>query len=136
MTNNLTRTFLVPESRLPDEFGLTESVGTLPRARAKVFVAGVRTKLAACSKKQMGTKVTRLRNVSKGATELTVWQVRTEVTDDKSLNFLMGVVRNGTAVAQVGFVPVKGFTIGNEAFEDLVQRAHDRLVEMPRPRTR
>ena len=50
MTNNLTRTFLVPEAELPNEFGLTESVGTLPRKRAKAFVAGVRTKLARCSK--------------------------------------------------------------------------------------
>src|SRR5262245_59271480 len=33
MTNNLTRTFLVPEAKLAAEFGLTESVGTLPPKR-------------------------------------------------------------------------------------------------------
>jgi DNA-directed RNA polymerase specialized sigma24 family protein len=136
MTNNLTRTFLVPESRLPDEFGLTESVGTLPRNRAKAFVAGVRDKMARCAKKQMGTKVTRLRDVSKGPKDLTVWKVSTEVTDERSIDFLMGVVRNGTAVAQVGFVPVKDFTVGGEAFEDLTQRALDRIAAMPRPRAR
>ena len=136
MTNNLTRTFLVPEAKLPDEFGLTESVGTLPRKRAKAFVADVRDKLAKCSDKQMGTKVTKLRDVSKGDTDLTVWKVTTEVTDDKTLNFLMGIVRDGTAVAQVGFVPVKDFTIDNDAFEDLTQRSLDRLAKMPAPRAR
>jgi DNA-directed RNA polymerase specialized sigma24 family protein len=136
MTNNLTRTFLVPEAKLAAEFGLTESVGTLPPKRAKAFVAGVRDKLARCSKKQMGTQVTRLRNVHKGDTDLTVWRVTTEVTDDKTISFLMGVVRDGTAVAQVGFVPVKGVTIAPDAFQALTQRALDRLQEMPPPKSR
>ncbi len=136
MTNNLTRTFLVPEAKLPDEFGLTESVGTLPKKRAKAFVADVRAKLAACSDKQMGTDVTKLRDVSKGDTDLTVWRVKTEVTDEKTIDFLMGIVRNGTSVAQVGFVPVKGFTIDDSAFEDLTQRALDRVARMPAPRAR
>jgi len=134
MTNNLTRTFLVPEAKLAAEFGLTESVGTLPAKRAKAFVAGVRDKLASCSKKQMGTQVTRLRDVRKGDTDLTVWRVTTEVTDDKTISFLMGIVRDDTAVAQVGFVPVKGVTIAPEAFEALTQRALDRLAEMPAPK--
>jgi DNA-directed RNA polymerase specialized sigma24 family protein len=134
MTNNLTRTFLVPEAKLAAEFGLTESVGTLPPKRAKAFVADVRDALGRCSKKQMGTQVTRLRDVRRGGTDLTVWRVTTEVTDAKTLSFLMGVVRDGTAVAQVGFVPVKGVTIAPDAFEALTQRALDRLAEMPKPR--
>ncbi|WP_051551336.1 hypothetical protein [Nocardioides sp. URHA0020] len=136
VTNNLTRTFLVPEAKLPDEFGLTESVGTLPSKRAKAFVAAVRTKMARCSSKQMGTKVIRLRNASPGDTDLTVWRVTTEVTDKRTLNFLMGIVRDGTAVAQVGFVPVKDYTISTGAFEELVQRALARVGEMPAPAVR
>lgn len=134
MSNNLTRTFLVPEAKLPAEFGLTETVGTLPPKRAKAFVVGVRTKLSRCSDKQMGTEVTRLRDVRKGDTELTVWRVTTEVTDDKTLSFLMGVVRDGTAVAQVGFVPVKDVTIATDAFVALTTRALQRLAEMPAPK--
>ena len=55
----------------------------------------------------------------------------TEVTDDKSVSFLMGIVRDGTAVAQVGFVPVKGVTIAPDAFAALTERALDRLDAMP-----
>ncbi|KQW49914.1 hypothetical protein ASC77_25755 [Nocardioides sp. Root1257] len=135
ISNNVTRTFLVPEAKLPDEFGLTETVGTLPAGKAKALVADVQDKLDRCSKKQIGTRVTRLRNVEKGGTELTVWRVSTEVTDDKTMNFLMGIVRDGTAVAQVGFVPVKGVTIDQDAFTALAQRALDRLGDMPAPRS-
>ena len=73
---------------------------------------------------------------SKGDTDLTVWRVRTEVTDDKAISFLMGVVRDGTAVAQVGFVPVKDMTIDSDAFEALTQRALQRIAQMPAPAAR
>jgi DNA-directed RNA polymerase specialized sigma24 family protein len=130
MTNNLTRTFLVPAAKLPDEFGLTESVGTLPPAKAKAFVSGVRDKLATCSKKHMGTEVTRLSSVTTRRTDLTVWRVETEVTDDKTISFLMGIARDRGAVAQVGFVPTKGLTIDQQGFEALTRRALDRLGAM------
>jgi hypothetical protein len=135
MTNNLTRTFLVPEAKLPTEFGLTETVGTLPERKAKTFVKGVRKKLDRCSENQIGTEVTRLRNVSRGDTDLSVWKVTTELTDEKSISYLMGVVRDGTAVAQVGFVPVKGVTMSSEDFVELTERALDRLAQMPPPRS-
>jgi len=133
MRNNLTRTFLVPDAKLPSEFGLTESVGTLPAKKAKAFVAGVRDKLARCPKRSMGTEVTRLRDMRRGDKDLTVWRVTTAVTDDRSINFLMGVLRDGTAVAQVGFVPVKDVTISQERFQALAERALDRLRHMPAP---
>lgn len=133
MSNNLTRTFLIPHAKLPSEFGLTESVGTLPAKRAKAFVAGVRDKLARCPKRSMGTEVTRLREMRRGGRDLTVWRVTTAVTDDRSISFLMGVLRDGTAVGQVGFVPVKDVTIPQERFQALAERALDRLREMPAP---
>ncbi|MDF1602334.1 hypothetical protein [Nocardioides sp. YIM 152315] len=133
ITNNLTRTFLIPEAKLPSEFGLTETVATMRSKKAKEFVSDVRDRLASCSKKQMGTEVTRLREERRGDRELTVWRVTTEVTDEKSISFLMGVLRDGTAVAQVGFVPVKDVTIPSDDFLTLAERALDRLEEMPRP---
>jgi len=136
MSNALTRTFVVPEAKLPAEFGLTETVGTLPRKQAGAFVDDVRTRLSRCEDKQMGTDVTKLRDVQRGDTDLRVWRVTAEVTDERSISFLMGVVRDGTAVAQVGFVPVKGVTISEDDFQRLTQRALDRLGAMPDPTSR
>ena len=133
MGNGVTRSFLAPGAKLPTEFGLTESVGTLPRAKAKAFVAAARDRLDRCGKKHMGTDVSRVKTVRKGDTELGVWQVTTQISDDRSISYLTGLVRSGGSLAQVTFVPVKGVSISEDDFTALVQRAQQRLAEMPAP---
>ncbi|MGZ4465081.1 MAG: hypothetical protein ACXVW0_06975 [Nocardioides sp.] len=132
-SHNITRSYLVPEARLADEFGLTETVGALPVAGAKAFVADVRKHLAGCSDKDLTTHVTEVSQLSTGRQDLSVWHVRTEISDKSSVDFLMGVVRDGTAVAQVGFVPDGHATMPPGAFLDLVHRALDRLRYLPGP---
>jgi hypothetical protein len=133
MRDNVTRTFLIPGTKLPAQFGLTETIGSLSEPKAKAFVAGVRKKLAACADKKMGTEVTRVRHVTGKHDDLSVWHVTTEISDDVSVNFLMGVVRHDTAVAQVGFVPAPKVTMAPGAFEALVERARVRLAAMSAP---
>ena len=137
MTNNLTRTFLVPEAKLPDEFGLTESVGTLPRKRAKAFVADVRAKMAQCSKKQMGTKVTRLRDVQHGRhrPDGLEGHHRGHRRQDPQLPDGDRPRRHRGRPGRAS-CPSKDFTIGNDAFEELIQRALDRVAKMPAPTAR
>ena len=53
MSNNVTRTFVIPGSKLPAQFGLTETVGTMRlRKRAKAFVEEIRGRMAACPDKR------------------------------------------------------------------------------------
>ena len=47
----------------------------------------------------------------------------TELSDDKSVSFLMGIVREGNAIGQVGFVPDGDVTMAPGAFIALVERA-------------
>jgi DNA-directed RNA polymerase specialized sigma24 family protein len=135
MSNNLTRSFVIPTASLPPAFGITETVGTLPGARARAFVAGVRRELDACPDRNrgLGTEVTRLAHRQSKARDLTVWRLTTELDDKRSVTYLMGVVREGTAVGQVGFVPDGDVTMGTGAFVDLVTRAGERLPAMPPP---
>ncbi|WP_243056802.1 hypothetical protein [Nocardioides sp. SR21] len=137
MSNNVTRTFLIPDAKLADQFGLTETVGSLPEKKAKEFVANVRNRLAACadSDKHLGTDIERVLHSAGQRYDITVWHLTTEVTDDTSVQFLMGIVRDGTSIAQVGFVPDGKATISNDAFDALVKRALARLDAMPKPRT-
>jgi hypothetical protein len=135
MSNDVTRTFLIPEAKLADQFGLTETVGSLPEKKAVAWVARVRGKLAACSEKKIGTQVERLAHVTGKRRDVSIWRLTTEISDDRSVRFLMGVVRDGTSVAQVGFVPDNKVGMGSEAFVALVQRALARLDAMPAPRT-
>jgi len=125
--HDATRTFLVPGARLAPAFGLTETVGRIPEPKARAFVDGVRKRLASCHDRALGTKVERL----SGDAGMTVWRVRTEVTDKKTVTFFMGVIRRGGAVAQVGFVPDGAHTMTVPQFVAVVHRAGERLAEMP-----
>jgi hypothetical protein len=126
-THDATRSFLVPGAKLAPAFGITESVGRLPEARAATFVNGVRSHLGSCSAHQLGTKVHRLA----GDATMTAWRVRTKVTAKQTLTFFMGIVRSGGAVAQVGFVPDGPHTMTTQQFVAVVRRAGERLAAMP-----
>lgn len=129
----LTRTFLFPRADLPDIFGLTETVGTLPQKQAQAFVADVRRKLGTCEDKNLGTKVSRLVEETTPDADLSVWRLTVEISDQQTVTYLMGIARTGTSVGQIGFVPAAGVTITPDDFIRLVRRAQDRLVEMPPP---
>jgi len=133
ISNNLTRAFVIPGAKLPDEFGLTETVGSMPAPRANAFVEQVRSKMAACPDKDLGTDVTLIAHQASKTTDLSVWHVTTQISDKTSVEFLMGIVRDGTAVAQVGFVPSGKVTMAAGAFPALVHRALDRLPALPPP---
>ena len=125
--HDATRSFLVPGAKLAPAFGITESVGRLPVAGAAKFVDGVRSRLGSCSSHQLGTTVRRLA----GDATMSAWRVRTKVTAKQTLTFFMGVVRNGGAVAQVGFVPDGPHTMTTQQFVAVVRRAGERLSAMP-----
>lgn len=135
VSNGLTRSFVIPKADLPAAFGITETVGTLPAARARAFVAEVRRELDACPDRDrgLGTDVTRLAHRQSKTRDLTVWRLSTELDDNRSVTYLMGITRVDSAVAQVGFVPEPGVTMGTGAFISLVERAGERLPAMPRP---
>lgn len=125
-----TRSFLVPEARLADEFGLTETVGVLPSRRAaRDFVARVRNKMRTCDDKDLGSEVSQVYERLGKERETTVWRVSTEVSDRRTVQFLMAIVREGATVAQVGFVPSGNVTVSPQDFTALAERARARLPE-------
>ncbi|GAA1133575.1 hypothetical protein [Nocardioides aquiterrae] len=133
-SNGVTRTFLVPGAGLPAQFGLTETIGSLPEKKATAFVERIRTALATCSDKHMGTQVTPVRKVDAKGRDLSVWHVTTEISENKTVDYLMGVVRDGTSIAQVGFVPAPKVGFAPGAFVGIVERALARLGALPAPK--
>lgn len=130
MTGSLTRTFLFPQASLPDTFGLTQSVGTLPRAAARAFVADIRRKMSVCHDKNLGTEVDRVVDESDKQHDLAVWHLTVDVSDKQSVTFWMGVARVGTTIGQVGFIPAGDVTITQADFVALVRRAQARLPQL------
>jgi DNA-directed RNA polymerase specialized sigma24 family protein len=131
-TNNATRTFVIPEADLSTEFGLTETVGSLPGGRAAALVEEVRRALGRCD--DLSTDVTQVARADGRDTSLTAWRIELEVTDNRTVTFLMSVVRDGTSVAQLGLLPDTPDDLGTEAFVALSQRALERLGRLPGPR--
>ncbi|MDO9455111.1 hypothetical protein [Nocardioides sp.] len=128
-----TRTFVVPEADLPQEFGLTETVGALPVGRAQALVEQVRSRLASCPERDLNTEVEELSRTDTKAFSLTAWRLDIKVTDARSVVFYMAIVRARTGVAQIGFVPARGADLQPGAFLALAVRARARLAQLPAP---
>lgn len=136
MKNNMTRTFLIPGAKLPAAFGLTETVGRLPGLpQARGFVKQIRGRMNGCEDEDLGTQVDLVAQRSTVKQDLSVWRVSTEVSDQASVRFLMGIVRNGNSVAQVGFVPSGRVDMSSDAFLALAVRALERVGRLSATRT-
>jgi len=132
VTGDLTRTFVIPTAdHLDPAFGLTETVGRLgtPRAAA-AFVATIRDKLGSCSKRELGSHVTRISTRAEGSREVSVWRVVVETSKTSDVTYLMAVARQGDGVAQLGFVPSKSVRMNAADFVWLADRAADRLAHL------
>ncbi|MGL5808973.1 MAG: hypothetical protein ACRCYQ_03410 [Nocardioides sp.] len=125
---NLSRTFVITDAQLPPQFGLTQTAGLTRRKPAAItFTDGIRNRLEGCEKKDLGASVTNLKRTKTADTELYVWEVRIEVSEKKSVTYLMSVMRSGRRVAQVSFVPAPGAEMTATDFIALSSRALDRL---------
>ncbi|WP_122818528.1 sigma-70 family RNA polymerase sigma factor [Nocardioides pantholopis] len=133
-SNTLTRTFVIPGAKLPAEFGITQTVGSTSERRARRFVQDIRARIARCPDRDLGSEVEEIADRSGRRTDLSVWDVTTEVSDDRSIRYLVALVRNGTAVSQVGFVPSGRVQISDPEFVALAERALQRLQYLPPPR--
>ena len=51
----------------------------------------------------------------------------------RSVSYQMAVLRNGTAISQIGFIPAQGVAMAPGAFAALADRALLRLQRMPEP---
>lgn len=132
-STSLTRTFLIPGADLPAEFGLTETVGALRPKPARAFVQSVRDAMRTCPEDDLGTDVDQITDRSSRTEDLTVWRVATEVSDARTLEYRMAILRTGTSVAQIGFVPTRDVRMTDDAFVALAERALQRLQRLPKP---
>lgn len=125
------RTFLIPQAKLPARFGLSETYGRFRNEEAaKRFLKGVRSSVAGCEDRDLATKVTASRTYKKNAADRSLFDLRTEISDKEAIRFRVGFVRIGRTVAQLTFVSAPKFDITKDRYEALVVRAGDRLREL------
>lgn len=133
MSRQVTRSFVIPTADLPTTFGITQTAGAMAEKHARLWVSTVRSRLAQCDAKGLGTSATLLSRRQGGVRDLLVWRITTETSEQAAVTYLMAIVRNGTALSQIGFIPAAGATMGADAFTALATRAQQRLTELPEP---
>ena len=79
--------------------------------------------MSGCEEDDLGTTVNELDHIETVTTELDVWEVRTEVSDEQTIRFIMAIMRYRNRVAQLGFVPAEGVDMAPGAFVALAERA-------------
>lgn len=134
--NPLTRTFLIPQAKLPNRFGLSETVGRFRSERAATaFVDKIIKRVQACPRKELGSTVSHQiidRRASRRAT-FAMWRIDSQVNKaEDTIRFWMGVAQVGRSVAQVTMTPVAGADTDEQAFRTMMARARDRLYEVAR----
>jgi DNA-directed RNA polymerase specialized sigma24 family protein len=132
-TATRTRTYLIPQAKLPARFGLSETYGVYgSEAQASSFLAQIRKNVAGCEHRDLATKVTGARHggSASGPVEWSTWDLSTEVTNSAKVRFRVGFIRVGRTVAQLTFASVPHEDMSAPHFRELVQRAGDRLLEL------
>jgi DNA-directed RNA polymerase specialized sigma24 family protein len=128
-----TRTYLIPQAKLPARFGLSETYGVFASRRAASrFLSQVRHKVHGCEHRDLATKVTHHRagGSPKRPTEWETWDLATAVTKHDTVRFRLGFVRYGRTVAELSFAPAPHQDMSPAQFRALVHRAGDRLREL------
>lgn len=130
----VTRTYLIPDAGLPDRFGLSETFGRFPTAKAATaFVARIANRMKTCPDRELASKVTEsaVHLKQPDGTSYALWRLENQVNKQEDVvPFWMGVVQIGQYVAQVNLTPVGKYDVDRKTFEALVVRARDRLHEV------
>ncbi len=128
-----TRTFLIPQARLPKRFGIAETVGSFrTKAQARRLVRSVVGAMRSCEKDDLGAAVGSEVVEPDGyrGSEWALWRLDSEIDDRATVGYWMGVARVGRYVAQVNFTPTGDNDVDEDTFQALVTRARDRLFEL------
>jgi DNA-directed RNA polymerase specialized sigma24 family protein len=130
----LTRTFLIPQARLPKRFGLTETIGKFANAKiANRFTNRIAVLMKACPDKELGSTISQATVETRGfrGSTYALWRLQSQVNQHQDLiAYWTGIIRAGPYVAQVTLTPVQKYDIDRATFRALLTRARDRLFEV------
>ena len=123
----------MPRANLPAQFGLSETVGRFRgAAQAKAFASTIEKRMGSCEDRDLSATVDEFRHEPRGRIgAVHAWRITIQVSDDRSVDFWLALVRRGPVVAQVGFVPVEKAKLDQAAFQRIAERALLRLENLP-----
>jgi DNA-directed RNA polymerase specialized sigma24 family protein len=125
------RTYLVPQAKVPARFGLTETSAVFATKRtAAGFLADIRSHVASCEKRDLAAKLDSSRTWHAAGADLSRWGITLAVSEHEKVRMRVAFVRVGNRVAQLTFVPADHDDIAPGAFDAMLMRAGQRLREL------
>ncbi len=127
------RVFVIPDAvGVPAEFGITETIGTYSsESAAKKLVTSVRDDIDDCPDANLSAKISQEKKIEGPGFSGRSWKISLEVSEGDRVTIRTGIVRRGTAVAQVTMTPVGEYDVDRATWESLVERAGERLAYAP-----
>lgn len=126
------RVFLIPEAKgIPQQFGLAETTARFNSDQeARKFVDGVGRTVEGCPRANLSASVDQRKTIKTDTTGGKSWRVGLEVDKKAKAYYRTALIRRGKDVAQVTFTSADKFDISRKEFEQLAERAGQRLVYM------
>ena len=133
LQHNLTRTFLFPANRRVDHLrpGPTGKQRVDKKTTRQFVARRAGPGFVAAGRPTSAPASTPSSSARAATEEITVWDLEIEISDSRSVEFLMGIMRDGKAVSQLGFTPDDGMTMTRADFAAVADRALDRLSDLP-----
>jgi len=130
----VTRSYLFPEADLPQQFGITETIGKFSSPKvALAFADRIIAKMRACPDRELSSTVSQafVQRGKADGTTVALWRLQNQVAQGRpAANYWTGVTRVGSYVAQVTFTPTNKYDVNQDTFKALMVRARDRLREV------
>jgi DNA-directed RNA polymerase specialized sigma24 family protein len=126
------KVFVIPQAKeLPKEFGVAETVAHFASAKvAKRFVSTITARVKDCGGQRISAHIDQASTFKTSAYSGNSWRIGLEITKGSRIYYRMSIVRREADVAQVTFIPAKGFDTTSREFAAVAARAGSRLRYM------
>ena len=122
-----TVTYVMPEAKVPTEFGLDDTVAKFPSAAAAAsYVSQIRKNVDTCEKNQSNADVKATGTIETSTIKGKSWKATYDTGDGKKYIYRIGVAGSGDRVVYMLFPVLKELDITDTAFNETVARAVDR----------
>lgn len=125
------RSLLISGAKLPKSFGLSETVGRFRTAKAaRAQLATLHRRMERCEDDDLSAKTRKLQDSTTAHGEIHTWHVEVEVSDERTVEFYVALLRHGRDLAQVTFVPSARAQLTAGGFQEVSRRALARLTNL------
>ncbi|GAA1557918.1 hypothetical protein GCM10009789_09180 [Kribbella sancticallisti] len=123
------QTYVVPEAKVPTEFGLDTMVAAFANsAAANTFVSGIRKNVDNCKKTTSNATVKPTGTVSLGTIKGESWRASYDTGGGKIFTYRIGIAVAGSRSVYVLYPVLEDLDISDAAFNEVLTRAAERSV--------